>query len=460
MLGHKIRFALIISILLGVLQLHASELNLVAEYLEGEAVTDICEWKGKVWASTNTGLYRFENDEAIKVAVTANTNDRITSLYSGSPYALVCGTFQGDILFITQDKSNYCQAVWSMKEYIKNTSFYVNCVSQDKNGIWLGTLEKGVLLYNPETDSLTQFSLDYNEDTIGLNVYEFNTMQNGITWATAQDGLYFIMNVFGEEGELQYVKSNKLKSKPFDVIVKGNDTYIAYKSRGKNYLGQTKFGKYAFDFRIKDKAALPNDPIKAVAIEKSNDFWVLTDKLTHQLNNNSTEYYIKPSKSVGITTSDMIVLNDYIYISTLENGVLKYDKSLRQSEKEPKLDVASFNSASVAMNTKLELDLVFFAPGDTSLKTSSHQQLNELIALLKADETLKVTLTGHTARDGDESYLTRLSQGRSESVKSYLVGNDIAPSRIETIGQGAKELKVKNNPKSPKNRRVEIVLKH
>jgi outer membrane protein OmpA-like peptidoglycan-associated protein len=435
-----------------------AELQMVSEYLPEQEVTDMCEWKGTIWASTETGLYRLEEDGAVQVAVPVKSNDKITSLYSGSPYTLICGTFQGDLLFITQDNSNYCQAVWSMKDYIQNTSFYVNCVGQNESGIWLGTLEKGMLLYNPETDSLKQFSFDYNDDTVGLNVYDFEIMKNGVTWTIAQDGLYFIMNIFGEEDELQYLKSNKLRHNPDYLYRKGEDIYVAYKDKGENNLAQAKLGKNAFDIRLKKKTRLPDGKIEGVEIISPNDMWVLTDRITHCVGERMIDYYIYPSNKKPFTTKGMLINDGYMYVSTKENGIFKYaleEKKPEENEIETRFDINE-----IAFNKSLELDLVFFAPGDSSLTPASHLQLDELVGYLEMNDSVKVVLTGHTAKDGNHEFLKQLSQARAQSVKDYLTEKGIAEKRIETIGKGAEELKITGNPKSPKNRRVEIILEN
>ncbi|MGB0429062.1 MAG: OmpA family protein [Bacteroidia bacterium] len=433
-----------------------AELKMVNEYLQGQEVTDICQWKGKVWASTETGLYRLEENGAVQVAVPVRDNDKITSLYSGSPYTLICGTFQGDLLFITQDNSNYCQAAWRMKDYIKNKSFYVNSVGQNESGIWLGTLEKGMLLYNPESDSLAQFSFDFDNDTVGLNVYDFEIMKNNVTWAIAQDGLYFIMNIFGKEDELQYLKSNKLKQRPNLLIRKKESIYLAFTENGENLLAQAKLGKNAFDIRLNRKSKLPKGKIKAVEINSFFDKWVLTDKITHCVGDKMIDFYIYPSNKKPFTTRDMIIASDYMYVSTENNGIIKY--SLTEKKEAIKQEL-KFNATEITYNENLELDLVFFAPGDSSLTQASYLQLNQVVDVLKNDASISVELTGHTAKDGDVGFLQNLSLARSKSVKDYLISNGIEKNRIIATGKGAEELKIKGNPRSPKNRRVEIVLK-
>eukprot|EP00657_Telonema_sp_P-1_P009392 TRINITY_DN3573_c0_g1_i1.p1 TRINITY_DN3573_c0_g1~~TRINITY_DN3573_c0_g1_i1.p1 ORF type:complete len:105 (+),score=37.58 TRINITY_DN3573_c0_g1_i1:128-442(+) len=57
----------------------------------------------------------------------------------------------------------------------------------------------------------------------------------GRTWVIAQDGLYLIMNIFGKKGELQYVKSNKVKYRPIELDFTGERSYIAFKKKNRYY---------------------------------------------------------------------------------------------------------------------------------------------------------------------------------------------------------------------------------
>lgn len=459
MLGNFTKICVFAAMAFMALATHAFAFELDNEYLNGEKINAMCAWKGNIWVGTNSGLYRLEEEKAVNVSVPVKSNDRITSLYAGSPYALVCGTFDGDLLFVTQNKNDYCQAVWSMKDIIKNTSFYVNAVAQTKEGIWLGTLEKGVLFYNPETDSLSQFSLDYNTDTVGLNVYALETTGNGVVWTLGQDGLYFIMNIFGQKDELQYVRSNRIKAKPYDIQFAGNNTFLAYNQNGTNYLGLAKFGKHAFDLRIKKKKELPLSNIKAIQANSLSDCWILTEKISHLVNDRLVDYYINPTDNKPFVTQDMIKLGNYIYVSTEANGILKYAIESPDTKEEKEED-NHFDPSQVAFDKNLELDLVFFAPGDSSLNSTSYRQLLQLSELMLQDSTAKLRLTGHTARDGEADFLMKLSTGRANAVKAYLVAQGIAATRIQTVGKGATQLKVAQNPKSPKNRRVEIILSH
>jgi outer membrane protein OmpA-like peptidoglycan-associated protein len=166
------------------------------------------------------------------------------------------------------------------------------------------------------------------------------------------------------------------------------------------------------------------------------------------------EYYINPSENVGIRASDMLLFEGNLYISTTDNGVLRYDLKEKEGEKVDE----RFDPEHLTLGKSLELDMVFFAPGDSTLSTASHHQLSGLVGVLQSDTTLLVQLTGHTAQDGEDTYLMALSEARARAVANFLREHGIAPQRIRAKGLGANELKIPTNPRSPKNRRVEIRL--
>ena len=61
--------------------------------------------------------------------------------------------------------------------------------------------------------------------------------------------------------------------------------------------------------------------------------------------------------------------------------------------------------------------------------------LDKLTAELRDVSFDRMTVTGHTDRIGGHAYNVKLSSGRAEAVKSYLVkSSGIPASKIETIG--------------------------
>jgi len=65
---------------------------------------------------------------------------------------------------------------------------------------------------------------------------------------------------------------------------------------------------------------------------------------------------------------------------------------------------------------------------------------------------------GHTDGNGGAAYNQRLSERRAEAVKRFLMENfGVESKRLVTAGYGKEQLKDKDNPFAPSNRRVQIV---
>lgn len=105
---------------------------------------------------------------------------------------------------------------------------------------------------------------------------------------------------------------------------------------------------------------------------------------------------------------------------------------------------------------------VFFATGSYKLLAKSNKSLDEVVALLKADESLMIDIDGHTDAQGSEESNQVLSDNRAGAVKNYLVSKGIAETRLKSAGYG--ELKpVADNATSAgraKNRRTEMVVRN
>lgn len=105
---------------------------------------------------------------------------------------------------------------------------------------------------------------------------------------------------------------------------------------------------------------------------------------------------------------------------------------------------------------------VFFATGSYKLLAKSNKSLDEVVALLKADESLMIDIDGHTDAQGSEESNQVLSDNRAGAVKNYLVSKGIAETRLKSAGYG--ELKpVADNTTSAgraKNRRTEMIVRN
>ncbi len=101
---------------------------------------------------------------------------------------------------------------------------------------------------------------------------------------------------------------------------------------------------------------------------------------------------------------------------------------------------------------------IFFETNSDKLKVASLVQLDELSEILKRYPEANLTIEGHTDDVGKDDYNLNLSQKRTESVKTYLMGKGIFESRLTAIGYGETK-PIDDNKTSTgraKNRRVEL----
>ncbi|MBL7700323.1 MAG: OmpA family protein [Chitinophagaceae bacterium] len=103
---------------------------------------------------------------------------------------------------------------------------------------------------------------------------------------------------------------------------------------------------------------------------------------------------------------------------------------------------------------------IFFKPNSDELTESSIEPLNEVVNMLYEHPSLKLQIDGHTDATGKAETNARLSKQRAESVKNYLTGKGIDPSRLTATGYGpSKPLQSNATPEGrQKNRRVELKL--
>ena len=114
----------------------------------------------------------------------------------------------------------------------------------------------------------------------------------------------------------------------------------------------------------------------------------------------------------------------------------------------------------IAVGTKVDLNNVFFEFGKAALSEESFPELTRIAELMKTRPTMQVEISGHTDNVGSEVSNERLSQGRAEAVRAYLVQSGIAPPRIVAKGYGETRPVATNDTDEGRqqNRRVEFLI--
>jgi OOP family OmpA-OmpF porin len=100
---------------------------------------------------------------------------------------------------------------------------------------------------------------------------------------------------------------------------------------------------------------------------------------------------------------------------------------------------------------------IFFDTGKSELKPESAAAISEVVKLLKADDTLKLFVVGHTDNAGAVEANMKLSQSRAQSVVQSLIKSGIAAARLKAYGSGPYAPVASNDTEEgrAKNRRVE-----
>ena len=113
----------------------------------------------------------------------------------------------------------------------------------------------------------------------------------------------------------------------------------------------------------------------------------------------------------------------------------------------------------INVGERIILEGVNFETNKTILLPSALNILDQVASSLAMYPTAEVAIHGHTDNVGGAKYNMKLSLGRAEAVKAYLVKKGIAASRITTKGFGfTKPVADNSTPQGrAKNRRIEFI---
>lgn len=112
----------------------------------------------------------------------------------------------------------------------------------------------------------------------------------------------------------------------------------------------------------------------------------------------------------------------------------------------PKMELSAKNLSDLrimmlVLDQKADEEVVAF--GDThfnynesTLTNEAKTLLDKNVQVLKENPTMKVRMAGYTSAQGSAESNQKLSEGRANAVRGYLIEKGIAPARITIIGYG------------------------
>lgn len=119
----------------------------------------------------------------------------------------------------------------------------------------------------------------------------------------------------------------------------------------------------------------------------------------------------------------------------------------------------------IKVGSVYELENIYYDLDEVTLRPEAKQELNELAAIMKRNESITIELSSHTDARASYDYNQQLSDGRAQSCFDYLMASGISNERI--IPQGYGEQKLINDcvdgvecseQQHQKNRRTEIKI--
>lgn len=150
----------------------------------------------------------------------------------------------------------------------------------------------------------------------------------------------------------------------------------------------------------------------------------------------------------GFGSERLLVLSDYDENKTKNRRI----ELIRTSINETGLREALNKDGKAVLHIRFET-------GKATLRPEEHEIVEEIAKLMNSDESLKISIEGHTDDVGSSEANDKLSLERARTIRKELLDMGILSKRLSAVGYGSIKPIVMNNSAEnrAKNRRVEIV---
>jgi outer membrane protein OmpA-like peptidoglycan-associated protein len=243
------------------------------------------------------------------------------------------------------------------------------------------------------------------------------------------------------------------KSYPYGVEFSPNGSLL--------YVSAAGIGKiYQYNLQTSPSDSIPSTKIEVGSADLGRWIGAL------QLAPNGKIYFpLYESNFLGVINEPNVLGKDCKYqnnaVALLEGKALLGLPTFIQSYFEEHLassKVRYFEGHKLEIGDKLVLKNVNFDYAQYSLQPTSFVELDKLAQYLQKHPKINIKLIGHTDNIGNKPANITLSLNRAKAVKAYLVGKQIAESRIsyEGFGSGIPIATNDTDEGRAKNRRVEM----
>lgn len=167
--------------------------------------------------------------------------------------------------------------------------------------------------------------------------------------------------------------------------------------------------------------------------------------------------------SQGADGSYQIVLSSgrsYAFLASKENYVTVSDNlAIAESDGYQEIE-RDLYLVPVEVGQTVLINNIFFDTGKSTLRETSHADLNRLVSLLEKYPEMKIEISGHTDNVGSEASNQGLSQNRATAVADYLKSKNVGADRLQAKGYGEARPIATNDTEAgrQRNRRVEFTI--
>jgi OOP family OmpA-OmpF porin len=118
------------------------------------------------------------------------------------------------------------------------------------------------------------------------------------------------------------------------------------------------------------------------------------------------------------------------------------------------------SSRPIDNSTWFNFDRLLFDTNSATLQPQSQEQLNNIVAIMKAYPNVQVKIGGYTDNTGDSAANQTLSENRAKNVMDAIVAGGIDPSRLQSKGYGDQYPVADNSTPEGRqqNRRISLLV--
>jgi len=113
----------------------------------------------------------------------------------------------------------------------------------------------------------------------------------------------------------------------------------------------------------------------------------------------------------------------------------------------------------IEVGTTVRLNNIFFDFNASTLRSESFPELDKVVAFLVENRNITIEIGGHTDSQGTDDYNKKLSQGRADAVREYLISEGISSGRITAVGYGESVPETTNDTEEGRQQNRRVVFK-